>query len=279
MIDWIITQPVIEPALFLLCTGLIIASLEDLVRNQLFAWNGLLSWEVLKYANLRTMNGPVWKVIGRFQSHRSFRLLFVLRMLIAFAILVLLLNGTRQPEILLPLVLLLLLIHLFISMRALFGLDGAHQMNLILLLGITFFYMTTPGSFAMECCILFIGGQAVASYVISGIYKIMGKKWRNGTAMSGIMSARIYGHPWLGAYLRHRPVLCKILCWKIILIETAFIVVPFAPPMVVYIFLGCGIFFHLLNAIFMGLNGFFFAFVATYSSVIYLNHYIRDLLF
>lgn len=272
-----ITEPNIEPVLLMVSIGLAVASLEDYVKNDVFKNYGILSWDILKHLNPTTLYNSFWKLIGWFQQPGIFKLVFLTRMAVSVGVIIYILFGYQNTILLFFMLLFLLAAHLLISFRAMYGLDGAHQMSLIILLGATGFLISTPDSFAKSFCILFIGAQIVTSYVVSGIYKWKGKKWREGSAMPGIMSTYIYGHPWLGAFLQNRPALSKIMCWLVILFEISFIFVLFAPPEVVLVFLGCGLIFHLANSFFMGLNGFFFSFVATYPCVIYLNYYLREL--
>jgi len=269
----------VEIVLLIACTGIGIATLEDLVRYSVFHDKGVLSWQVLRLSNRNTMQGSFGKIMGLLYHESSFRIALGLRLASAITMVILLLSGVEWRSLRFILVLFILLFTLLISMRSLYGLDGAHQMNLILFLGLTIYFLTTPGSFAQTFCILFIGAQSITSYVVSGVYKWMGKMWRNGTALAGIMSARIYGHEWLGSYLRTRPHLSKWMCRGVIAFETSFIVTTFGPSWLLYMFLVAGVVFHILNAIFMGLNGFFFSFVASYPAIIYFNYYIRALLF
>lgn len=275
---YIFTEPTIEPVLLLLCAGLAIASLEDYKKSDVFEKHGILSWDILRHLNLYTLNNKFWKAVGRFQNPTAFKSMLIARAFVSICIItVILLRYSAKPMLFL-MIAFLLVVHLLISFRAMYGLDGAHQMNLIILIGITGFLMASPGSFAQNLCILFIGAQLVTSYVVSGIYKWRGKMWRNGSALPGIMSTYIYGHPWLGSFLQNKPVLGKAMCWLVIFFETAFIAVIFAPPEIALMFLACGFLFHAANSFLMGLNGFFFSFVATYPCVLYLNYYIREII-
>ena len=95
--------------------------------------------------------------------------------------------------------------------------------------------------------------------------------WRNGDAVSGIMSAKIYGHRSLGGLLNRHRGLSLLMCWSTIIFEVSFFVVLFSGSTVLYALLAIGLMFHVANAVFMGLGGFLFAFVATYPAVVFLN--------
>lgn len=276
MIFMNIIEPNIIPVLFIVSIGLAVGSLEDYVKSDIFHNNGILSWEILRHLNPSILYSSFWKLIGWFQNPRIIRMVFLTRMSISIGIIIYTTIGYNNSLSLFFMVLFLFITHLLISFRGIYGLDGAHQMSLIILLATICFLLSSPGSFAKSFCILFIGAQIVTSYVVSGIYKLKGEKWRKGAAMPGIMSAYIYGHPWLGAFLQSNPVLSKIMCWMVIFFEISFIFVLLAPFKVVLVYLGCGLLFHLANSFFMGLNGFFFSFVATYPCVMYLNYYLRE---
>jgi len=88
------------------------------------------------------------------------------------------------------------------------------------------------------------------------------------------MKTRIYGHDGLGRWLDLRPGLSKALCWGTIAFECSFILAFIAEPKLLTALLLGGALFHASAALFMGLNGFFFAFVATYPAIVYLNRYV-----
>ena len=65
------------------------------------------------------------------------------------------------------------------------------------------------------------------------------------------------------------------LCWSVIVMETLFPLCLVVPQPWGWPFLGWGVAFHLLCAVIMGLNSFFWAFVATYPALLYASASLR----
>jgi hypothetical protein len=145
-------------------------------------------------------------------------------------------------------------------------------MNLIILAHMTVFWLAPADSAIRTWCLIALGLHAVVAYVASGVFKAVGPMWRNGDAISGIMSAKIYGNRSLGVLLSRYRGLSLLMCWFTILFEVSFFVVLFSNSTVLYALLAVGLMFHTANAVFMGLGGFLFAFVATYPAVVFLNN-------
>lgn len=115
----------------------------------------------------------------------------------------------------------------------------------------------------------FIAAQSTLSYVTSGATKLRSPIWRSGEALTGVMRTRTYGDGWLYRLLRDRPRLTRLAGWAVMLFEVAFPLVFVLPTPLSRALLGGAAFFHVLNARFMGLNRFLWAFVGSYPAVIY----------
>lgn len=252
--------------------GIAVATAEDLHRFAIFSDGGLLSWRVLRLATRSTYESTIWSWISRLLRPQVFRALLLSRLSIAVFVSAITMAGRSERYLLLAGSLTLLLATVLLSLRSNgFGLDGAHQMNLIILAHMTVFWLAPAESVIRTWCLVALGLHAVVAYVASGVFKAVGPMWRNGDAVSGIMSAKIYGHRSLGGLLTRRPGLSLLMCWFTILFEVSFFVVLFSGSTVLYALLAIGLMFHVANAIFMGLGGFLFAFVATYPAVVFLN--------
>jgi len=168
--------------------------------------------------------------------------------------------GTENVEGLF--LLLSLFSYLLFNIRNGFGFEGSDQMiiiNLLCLVTIKFFPVTTN----LMCQFLAI--QLILAYFIAGISKILSKHWRNGQAIKMVLSTKSFGTGninWLLKY-RHLP---QILCFTVITFEVSWILLPFHINVTILLMV-FGVIFHLVNATLMGLNNFFWAFVATYPLV------------
>jgi hypothetical protein len=118
-------------------------------------------------------------------------------------------------------------------------------------------------------CLYFLTLQLCLAYFAAGFHKLRSREWRNGSALPGILSARVFGFPALAAWLGRRRRLSWALCWGVIAWEMSFPVVLVAPREVGLFYFSCGALFHLSTAFAMGLNKFVWAFVALYPAALY----------
>ena len=117
------------------------------------------------------------------------------------------------------------------------------------------------------------------SYLIAGCVKIAGPSWRDGTAIGGIMTTKIYGNSAAAAVLQGRATLGLIACWLVITFEITFVAALFVDRRIMWVMLAAGVLFHAANTALMGLNSFFMPFVASYPAVAYANELVHRLVF
>ena len=185
-----------------------------------------------------------------------------------------------QMPVVTPLLLLTVLTtSALLSYRNPFGTDGSDQMAIILFCGL-FVYSVADSQIMRDVALYFIGAQAVLSYVVAGIAKAISADWRRGRALKAILNTRTYGSALAARALGAVPDRANIsLCWTIIIVESCFWMVLMLPPVPASLFLAWGFGFHLSNAALMGLNTFFWAFVAAYPCILFFNHLISSLLY
>jgi hypothetical protein len=165
----------------------------------------------------------------------------------------------------------ILLIHLLSHLRNHQGLDGSDQMQVILFASLVIFYLS-PDPFVKQCCLWFICLQALLSYFTAGCAKVRSATWRGGTAIRDIMNTTSFGNKGFALVLAQNPLLSKMMCWAVIVFECAFPLLAFAGVRPCFVFIAVGILFHLSTAMFMGLNSFFWSFVATYPAILFFSH-------
>jgi hypothetical protein len=220
---------------------------------------------VLKHSRLFSWAGFLF-------HYRGFLILQVLRLLGCVVLVLLALSGDPLN---LPSILIVFGCSLLLSFRDLVGTDGSDQMSLTILGGLVI-SAATSDPFLQSAGLIFIGVQSVLSYIVSGVAKALSPKWRSGLAVAQIMNTRTYGMEHIGNLLNRLPSLINImLCWVVILTESLFFLVLFIPWPWACLLLLWGALFHVVNAYIMGLNTFLWSFVATYPSMIYLNHVAR----
>lgn len=120
-----------------------------------------------------------------------------------------------------------------------------------------------------ETGLQFLAAQSGLAYLTSGAVKLVSRTWRSGEALPAILRTRTYGDRELFFFLRKHPRLSRAAAHGVLAAETAFplvFVLPLRPALMGVA--GMGV-FHLLNARYMGLARFVWAFIATYPAIIY----------
>ena len=267
------TQLIYSIMLALLSVGLLISSLEYVVKVNVFSANGLLSWNTMQIRwSYPLRQGFVGAILKRLFTKSGLTVLFSSRLLLVGLALMAPAGSTEQWVLLLTLTANLLLT----SVITFYGSDGSDQMTTIVLF--TFFLCWTP--FATPNLLVygiwFIALQSCLSYLSAGVAKLVSAEWRGGTAVYDIFSTKTYGTRWASTFLKNRRWLKLFLCWSVILAEILFPLALFLPWPFTLVFLGWGFLFHLLNAIIMGLNSFLWAFLATYPAILFVNQTITS---
>ncbi len=249
--------------------GIIISSIEYIARQNDYSDEGIFSWKVLKLTPA-VLKNPLYKSqYDFFFKKNSFLILSYLRLLSS---LVLVLSPTSQCSIYCFTI--LAVSSFFLNFRNSIGNDGSDQMNTVVCL--VLFISSISNNIQISILgLFFIAAQAVLSYFAAGLAKFIGISWRNGMAIYEIMNTESYGYMPLANFLRkNSSIYTKIINWNIIIFECFFILIIILPTPYFLIFVIWGFFFHMFNAIFMGLNGFLWAFMASYPAIIFVNLYL-----
>jgi len=163
----------------------------------------------------------------------------------------------------------------WVAWRRRVGGDGGEQMTNIVLIassvGLTF--SLTPS--VQRAAAIFIAMQSCLAYFAAGMAKLLSRIWRSGDAVRSIVNTHTHGSQGLVALLTKYSRLSRILNWGLIGAELAFPTVLLVPKGICIALLGLGLFFHLSNAVVMGLNNFVWAFLATYPCIYFLRDAIR----
>ncbi len=256
---------VYQATTFILSIGMIISALEDIVAWPVFRSTGLLSWKVSRLIDKWYAKGITSKVLNLVLNDRSFVLSFYLRLIFSVILLLFSLSNIISPLLYASEFLLLLLV----ALRSPYSLDGSYQLYLIILMGLSLGSLFGIQSFTGIFCLGFIAAQVVLSYFISGGVKLLSSFWRKGYAMNMVFGTKIYGHALMYNLVSRSAMISIFLSWSVMLFETFFFTIFFFDANYAIIFISLGILFHLSNALFMGLNGFFWAFTAAYPALLY----------
>lgn len=247
--------------------GVLLSTFEYLYSYDRLDDEGLLSWELSKYHRAWSQAGLLAKLADHLFEYSRFKWLLVIRgvagaLVVVFAIL----DWNAQL-----LFLVVFLTTYSITLRNAYGLDGAFQLTLVIYAALFIASIFPNDSVIAVVCVWFIGLQAILSYFVSGVSKLVSPTWRNGDALPGIFGTDIYGHQTVFRLIRDRPRVSQFLCWSVIVVECLFPLVLFADLPLAIFLLGWGFLFHLSTAVFMGLNVFFVTFLSTYPAILYVN--------
>ena len=146
---------------------------------------------------------------------------------------------------------------------------GSDRMTLLILSCLTLAHIA-PSEKWREIAFGYLAFQLVLSYFISGWVKIRNPDWRNGQALSDVFAFSAYPVSESLRCLSDKRQLLFTASWAVIVFELAF---PFslASPYTLIAALGVAAAFHFSNACFFGLNRFFWAWLAAYPSIIWLQ--------
>lgn len=157
----------------------------------------------------------------------------------------------------------LLLLTLLTSMR--FGGSfngGSDGMTMVVLLAVVL------GRNHETAALAYIGVQAGLSYLIAGIVKLRERAWRTGEALERFLALPQYPVPGGLKRLARSRSFSVVSCWGLMIFELGF---PFAVlsgrPETTAVTLAAGAAFHWVNAWVLGLNRFFWAWIAAYPAI------------
>jgi hypothetical protein len=148
------------------------------------------------------------------------------------------------------------------------GGDGAEQMSLLVLLATCLAVLPHPSNNRLGIVVFFVAAQVCLSYATAGIAKLFSETWRSGKALPAIFMTDNYGHPRMAALLAKHPALAWLLSWTVIAYECLFPLALLTSGWTLIAVLSVGVAFHISCAVTMGLNGFLWAFPATYPCVV-----------
>jgi hypothetical protein len=103
-----------------------------------------------------------------------------------------------------------------------FGADGSDVMARTLTITVAITLLLEKHTQLVRIALLFIAAQLCLAYGASGVAKLWGKEWRDGTAIPGIVHTA-FGHPGvLRTALDRWPTMAKLVTWLVVAIEIAF---------------------------------------------------------
>jgi hypothetical protein len=126
--------------------------------------------------------------------------------------------------------------------------------------------------FIQLLCPWFIALQSVFSYLAAGVAKAVSSQWRSGECVLPILRTTAYGQRKVASILAGSEHFPRLAGWATIIFELSFPTVLFGFRPAVLGLLIAGVMFHAANAVLMGLNCFFWAFLAAYPAILFVTH-------
>jgi hypothetical protein len=162
-------------------------------------------------------------------------------------------------------------------LRLQLGIDGGDQMLMTVFIGLSISYLS-PDTLGRLLGLYYIAAQFLLSYLTSGTCKLISPQWRSGRALPGILSTAGYGKPTLGSLLRSHPLIARVLCWSVILIECfgPFLILAGTPGGILLVILALSL--HMSIALVMGLNNFLWSFAACLPAVLFVSSNIEHVM-
>lgn len=254
----------------------IISSLEWLSLYKQYKDDGIYSWIVRKSRTKYLLNGFLslfFNFIFRYPN-----VLFLIAAKLLFSIVVLFSYGNTTLLSISSTV--IALTSILLSFRGLSGFSGADQMSKITFTTLSLCFISLS-PLVLKIGLLFLSGQLIIAYSTAGWLRIIQPTWRNGSDLLLIIRQHTYGNKLIWDKARKHPEILKFASLTILIFESSILFALFLPLKFFLIYLCLGVLFHLLNAILMGLNTFFWTFLATYPAVIWtciqLNNYVYRL--
>ncbi|MFD3658161.1 alpha/beta fold hydrolase [Streptomyces sp. NPDC058620] len=149
-----------------------------------------------------------------------------------------------------------------------YGTDGSDQASTMVQTA-TGLARLAPSPAAQDALMWYVAFQSNLSYVVSGWVKLLGQDWRNGSALTGVMRTRTYGHERVWRLARRHPRSARALAHGVLAMECLFPVLYLKGGLLTRPMIGGVAVFHVANGFVMGLGRFIPAFTAMHPMVAY----------
>ncbi|MET8175456.1 alpha/beta fold hydrolase [Streptomyces clavifer] len=240
----------------------LLSSLEHLTTPDQKRPGGLNDWALARYGHAH-YGRPLRKLLDIVADERTSRSLHAARVAASAA---LLLPGDSRARGAANLFLGLSGALLYPTHR--YGTDGSDQASNLVQTA-TGLARLAPSPAAQDALVWYVALQSNLSYVVSGWIKLLGKDWRTGAALTGVMRTRTYGHEKVWRLTRRHPRSARALAHGVLAMECLFPVLYLKGGLLTRPVIAGVAAFHVANGSVMGLGRFIPAFTAMHPMVAY----------
>ncbi|MFG2290810.1 hypothetical protein ACGFOU_32650 [Streptomyces sp. NPDC048595] len=242
----------------------LLSSLEALPAERDRRPGGLNDWEIIRddYADLPPLARKALDVLAK---PTSMRIVHGARIAAAVT---LLLPGERRHQ--------RAAANGFLALSALatyphhqYGGDGSDQLSFQTQLVSSVARCGQRNPAIVDACLWYVALQSTLSYTVSGLVKLCGPQWRDGTALPHILRTETYGDATAYRLISRHPTAGKAVSHAVLAFECAFPLVFLRGGRLAPAMLATTATFHVVNARVMGLSRFVWAFLGTYPAVLY----------
>ncbi|MFI2211625.1 alpha/beta fold hydrolase [Streptomyces sp. NPDC020141] len=240
----------------------LLSSLEHLVNRKQKRPGGLNDWAIARHGHAR-YGRPLRKLLDAVADERTTTVLHSAR---ATASAALLLPGDGRWRGAANLFLGVSGALLYPTHR--YGTDGSDQASGLVQTA-TGLARLAPTPQAQDALLWYVAIQSNLSYAISGWVKLLGRDWRTGAALSGVMRTRTYGHEGVWRLTKRYPRSARTLAHGVLALECLFPVLYLKGGLLTRPVIAAVASFHVANGFVMGLGRFVPAFAAMHPMVAY----------
>jgi hypothetical protein len=166
----------------------------------------------------------------------------------------------------------LLVVSAVLYLRAFVAMAGADQFNTILLFLLTPCTLF-PSPALQAISLVAIAGQVIICYFSNGLVKALAPGWWDGSHLKTLLQTGNFSRKWAARFAAVTDTsIFRLLGSMIVIWELSAVLALFLPLPLLWAYLGIGILFHLINAVVMGLNTFFWSFVSSYPAILFSWH-------
>lgn len=250
-----------------------VSSAESLSLSSHYRDIGLFSWRVQRTLNGRRLRSPLLPIYDLLFRHPIVGYLHAIR-LVCCLVIPFCINERLLVAVACGII---ATISLMVSVRGPDGKNGADQMAKITFVSLALSF-SSPNILLWRCELVFLAGQLCLAYATSGYLRVRELAWRDGSAILLVLRQHTYGNEGCWKLARRFPAITRLGSISILVFECGFPLAFFLPGRLLVAFLLFGAAFHILNAMILGLNTFFWAYLALYPAFIWcavhLNRYL-----